>query len=390
MAIDGDTIVVGAYPESSSASGGESDNSATSAGAAYVFSSATPTACSLGYYSATGNEPCLPADAGHYVDTTGATDQTECAAGTYQPDSAQTSCLDADAGHYVPGSGATSETACLPGYYQPNSAQISCLPADPGHYVDTAGATGQGTCDPGYYQPASAQTSCLTADPGHYVDTAGADHQTACDPGYYQPNSAQTSCLTADPGHYVDSSAATGQAACDPGYYQPNSAQISRLGGRHRLLRRPLGRDRSDDLPSRPDDSRHSLRFDQRLLHAVCQPICPQAGGPGRAAGTPAERQPRCRQAAARTDIKNITRSLATWRWAGEDALSPRFGWKVFNYEKRALTWLWTGPIRGNPALSVVANDAINELIAADRELVVNAIAASSDSAAIARANKAR
>ena len=37
VAIDGDTIVVGAVVESSSASGGESDNSAFAAGAAYVF-----------------------------------------------------------------------------------------------------------------------------------------------------------------------------------------------------------------------------------------------------------------------------------------------------------------------------------------------------------------
>jgi hypothetical protein len=37
VAIDGDTIVVGAYQEDSSASGGETDNNASDAGAAYVF-----------------------------------------------------------------------------------------------------------------------------------------------------------------------------------------------------------------------------------------------------------------------------------------------------------------------------------------------------------------
>ena len=63
-------------------------------------------------------------------------------------------------------------------------------------------------------------------------------------------------------------------------------------------------------------------------------------------------------------------------------------GWKVFNKEWHAITWLWSGPIRSDPHLSAVANDAINHLVAADREIVVKAIAASSDSAAIAKANK--
>ncbi len=86
--------------------------------------------------------------------------------------------------------------------------------------------------------------------------------------------------------------------------------------------------------------------------------------------------------------IQNITASLAMWRWNGADALSPLHGWKVFNYEKRAVSRLWTGPILSDPVLSHTANDAINQLIAADRQLVVNAIAASSNSAAIAQANR--
>ncbi|KOR28976.1 hypothetical protein TI04_09735, partial [Achromatium sp. WMS2] len=37
IAMDGDTLVVGAYAEDSSASGGQADNTATDAGSAYVF-----------------------------------------------------------------------------------------------------------------------------------------------------------------------------------------------------------------------------------------------------------------------------------------------------------------------------------------------------------------
>ncbi|SVD78327.1 uncharacterized protein METZ01_LOCUS431181, partial [marine metagenome] len=59
--------------------------------------------CGLGYYSDDGTDdsgPCTPADPGYYVDTLGATNQTACAPGTYQPSSGQASCLDADAGYY--------------------------------------------------------------------------------------------------------------------------------------------------------------------------------------------------------------------------------------------------------------------------------------------------
>ncbi|MEE3207382.1 MAG: hypothetical protein VX239_00410, partial [Candidatus Thermoplasmatota archaeon] len=59
-----------------------------------------------------------------------ATSQTPCAAGTYQPSTAQTSCVDADAGHYVASAGSTSQTACVAGTYQPSTAQSSCIDAD--------------------------------------------------------------------------------------------------------------------------------------------------------------------------------------------------------------------------------------------------------------------
>ena len=56
---------------------------------------APPPPCQPGSYSTTGNEPCTPASAGYYVGTTGATTQTECAAGTYQPNTGQSSCITA-------------------------------------------------------------------------------------------------------------------------------------------------------------------------------------------------------------------------------------------------------------------------------------------------------
>ncbi|GIR80580.1 MAG: hypothetical protein CM15mP82_1320 [Methanobacteriota archaeon] len=116
---------------------------------------------------------CQDSSLGHYVDGWGQTSQVSCAAGTYQPSTAQTACLDADAGHYVDSTGQSAQTACAAGTYQPSTAQTACLDADAGHYVGTTGSTSQTACAAGTYQPSTAQTACLDADAGHYVDSTG-------------------------------------------------------------------------------------------------------------------------------------------------------------------------------------------------------------------------
>ena len=171
---------------------------------------------------------CQDSSLGHYVDGWGQTSQVSCAAGTYQPSTAQTACLDADAGHYVGTTGSTSQTACAAGTYQPSTAQTACLDADAGHYVGTTGSTSQTACAAGTYQPSTGQPSCTDADAGHYVDSTGQSAQTACAAGTYQPSTGQPSCTDADAGHYVDSTGSTSQTACAAGTYQPSTGQPPR------------------------------------------------------------------------------------------------------------------------------------------------------------------
>jgi hypothetical protein len=118
-------------------------------------------ACAAGTYD-TGNG-CALADPGHYVAVAGATSQTPCALGFYQPNAGSTSCIAADPGHYVAAPASSAQTACAPGSYQPNSAAIACNLADPGFYVDTPGATAQTACPTGYTSPAGA-TACNPLD----------------------------------------------------------------------------------------------------------------------------------------------------------------------------------------------------------------------------------
>ena len=47
---------------------------------------------------------------------------------------------------------ASSQNACLAGSYQPNSGQSSCLDADAGYFVANAGSTSQSACPAGTYQ----------------------------------------------------------------------------------------------------------------------------------------------------------------------------------------------------------------------------------------------
>jgi len=72
------------------------------------------TPCAPGSYSDTGFGTCTLADAGHFATGPGATGQTPCEMGTYQPDAGAASCIAAPVGSYVDATGSTAATACPP------------------------------------------------------------------------------------------------------------------------------------------------------------------------------------------------------------------------------------------------------------------------------------
>jgi Calx-beta domain/Tyrosine-protein kinase ephrin type A/B receptor-like len=67
---------------------------------------ATP--CEKGFSSATGLEPCVPADPGHFVSDTGSTTQSLCQPGSFQNLSGQSSCTPCPAGTTTTAPGATA------------------------------------------------------------------------------------------------------------------------------------------------------------------------------------------------------------------------------------------------------------------------------------------
>jgi hypothetical protein len=123
-------------------------------------------ACPVGTFSATGNGPCIAARAGNFVPTTGATSQTPCALGSYQPSPGAASCILASAGRFVNLIGSITQTLCPQGSYQPYLGASSCILASVGSFVSLIGSSAQTSCDAGRSstQGANACSGLLNID----------------------------------------------------------------------------------------------------------------------------------------------------------------------------------------------------------------------------------
>ena len=184
-------------------------------------------ACPAGKYKPEGQEICMDASPGHFVNETGSASQTPCDPGTFQEEPGQTVCGLTDPGNYASASGSSSQTPCPKGEYQPYGGQETCNPAMPGHHVPEEGASSQTSCKSGKYQPSEGQDSCITADPGNFVVSTGATSQTPCQPGSFQPASGAIGCQPADSGHFVSEAGAAEQTKCPSGEEQQMMGQTA-------------------------------------------------------------------------------------------------------------------------------------------------------------------
>jgi hypothetical protein len=183
--------------------------------------------CGAGTYSDTGFQPCVLADSGYFVDVLGATQQTACPVGTYQPGIGQIFCVEADEGHYVDAPASTSQSPCSPGTFNDMRGQASCTVAEPGSYVAIEGATSASQCGVGSYSPASAAESCTFASPGYFVDTTGSAEQFPCAPGTFAAGLGSESCDAAEAGYFVEGEAAAAQVPCSPGSFAAETRSTS-------------------------------------------------------------------------------------------------------------------------------------------------------------------
>ena len=83
-------------------------------------------------------------------------------------------------GYYVGIMGASSQTACPPGSYQPATTSTTCIASSPGSHAAGPAATGQVQCSSGTYQPNANASSCTSASSGFFVSGVGAISQSPC------------------------------------------------------------------------------------------------------------------------------------------------------------------------------------------------------------------
>jgi hypothetical protein len=185
--------------------------------------------CQPGTFSVSGSEPCIPAPAGSYVDTTGATEATLCPAGTFSATSGAIACTPAPHGSYVDSPGAVAATPCAAGSFQDQPGQTSCVLAQPGSYVATTGAAAAILCPAGTFSATLGAIACTPAAAGSYVATIGAIAATPCPAGTFSATSGAIACTLAPAGSFVATTGATEATLCAAGSYQDQAGQTSCL-----------------------------------------------------------------------------------------------------------------------------------------------------------------
>ena len=157
---------------------------------------------------------------------------TPCSAGTYKAsvdDESTTTayasnevCVDADDGYVVAADGASQQTECQAGTYAKNKNE-ACEPATDGYVVTSAGATSEVECQAGTYAKTKSE-ACVDADDGYVVAADGATQQTECQAGTYAKNKNEA-CEPATDGYVVTSAGATSEVECQAGTYAKTKSE---------------------------------------------------------------------------------------------------------------------------------------------------------------------
>ncbi len=200
VAIDGGTVVVGAYRD---------DDTGGDSGSAYVFSS---NVCPPGSFSDSG-----------LLDGTGQC--TVCAASTYQPLSGQSACDPCAAGRFSAEDGAVDCEICLAGRSQPASGQSECVACATGRFSAEENAVDCEACPAGRIQPASGQSECVLCAAGRFSVEGNNIDCEACPAGRSQPASGQSECVVCASGSFSAEDNAVDCEACPAGRIQPASGQ---------------------------------------------------------------------------------------------------------------------------------------------------------------------
>ena len=174
------------------------------------------------------SDTCIEAQPGYYVNTVGATEQTACPQGTYQPFYGSTTCIpcpDNNCQHLTAAKhhhDTTHQTPCPVGTFQPFYSATQCILCPEGEYQDMMGQNTCKQCEPGTQSSVGRTTCipclegfkgvdgfCIPCPTGHYQTQQGQPICDMCDIGTYQSLQGQQTCLTCIQGTYTDTKASS-------------------------------------------------------------------------------------------------------------------------------------------------------------------------------------
>ena len=165
--------------------------------------------CQPGTFSPTGLQPC-----------------TDCAPGTFQPDTGENSCIPCQPGRFSPNPGAEVCIPCAPGNFASNPGQQFCTPCQQGRFAASPGSVSCQLCAPGSFAANTGQVSCDLCAAGTAQSAAGSSECIDCVPGFIAAVPGLATCSACPAGRFQDMPGSMVCFDCPEDTFQDQPGQV--------------------------------------------------------------------------------------------------------------------------------------------------------------------
>jgi cytochrome b involved in lipid metabolism len=183
--------------------------------------------CDPGYFFDDRTGECLPAPAGSFVATAGATSATKCPAGTYSSVLASRACEETTFGYFTDTDGSIEPTPCAPGSLSATKGATSCVLVPAGYYTSEPASANALPCPQGFFSANSGSAECTPAPAGYSVPDEGSSEALPCEPGRFSSEEGMFDCEQAPAGYFVSEEAATEAKPCSKGFFASNLGSVT-------------------------------------------------------------------------------------------------------------------------------------------------------------------
>ena len=183
--------------------------------------------CDPGYFFSNRSGECLPAPAGSFVATAGATSATKCPAGTYSSVLAARACELTNFGYFTANEGSVEATPCAPGSLSATRGSTSCVLVPAGYYTSEPGSANALPCPQGFFSATTGSSACTPAPAGYSVPEEGSSEALPCEPGRFSSEEGMIDCEQSPAGYFVSEAAATEATPCSKGFFASNLGSVT-------------------------------------------------------------------------------------------------------------------------------------------------------------------